>query len=98
MHDGTSVLLCTTLFIVCKFQKLYDLLGGDGEFLPDRGIFHTLAMDLCLRQGLPQFVCENVLFLLCGYDFQQMNEVSCWCLYFDRKNCRGFLSCSSTST
>ena len=31
-------------------------------------------MDLCLGQGLPRIVCENVLFLLGGYDIKQMNE------------------------
>ena len=56
------------------FQPLITRLGH-GEFLPDNGILEFLGKEICPRGDIPQFLCENVLFLLGGYDFQQMNAV-----------------------
>ncbi len=47
---------------------------GLGEFLPDT-IFSDIITDLfCDPILLPPLICESVIFILCGYDPDQMNE------------------------
>ncbi len=54
-------------------QWVADLLGL-GEFLPD-SILSDIAADLfCDPLILPPHACESVIFILCGYDPDQMNE------------------------
>lgn len=53
-------------------QFLVDLLGP-GEFLPNDEIMKWLARGIC-NEGV--VICENVFFLLGGFDKSQINEVS----------------------
>ena len=34
-----------------------------------------LAQFLCGGGGFDDIICENVIFLLCGYDYAQLNKV-----------------------
>ena len=63
-----------TLTQVFFFQLLLDLLGRD-ELLPEKGLLQLFASEVCYLGQIPEFLCENVLFLLGGYDFQEMNAV-----------------------
>jgi len=47
---------------------------GMGEFLPSNWLMDFIAFWACGDGSLLEGVCENVVFLLCGYDQQQMNE------------------------
>jgi len=47
---------------------------GVGEFLPSNWFMDFIAAFLCGDGSVLEFVCENVVFLLCGYDQQQMNS------------------------
>lgn len=52
-------------------QILFELLGL-GEFLPNDAVMRFLAETLC-RGSVSRYLCENVIFLLAGYDVQQLN-------------------------
>ena len=43
-----------------------------GEFLPSSELMDTFADVVCDENSHPQ-LCENVLFLLCGFDSDQQN-------------------------
>jgi len=47
---------------------------GMGEFLPSNWLMDMLAFWVCTDGSILQGVCENVVFLLTGYDQTQMNE------------------------
>lgn len=47
---------------------------GVGEFLPSNWLMDLLATYACSDSSILQAVCENVVFLLTGYDQTQMNE------------------------
>ncbi|XP_055327362.1 uncharacterized protein LOC129580729 [Paramacrobiotus metropolitanus] len=49
-------------------------LFGYRDFLPDYPIIKYLGKTFCEAQPVPTEICENVLFLLCGYDFAQTNS------------------------
>ena len=57
---------------VC-FKWITEFLGL-GEFIPSNGFMDLLAEVACDEGSWLQDVCENVVFLLCGYDKPQMNE------------------------
>ncbi|KAK7866018.1 hypothetical protein R5R35_008533 [Gryllus longicercus] len=46
---------------------------GDGEFLPQNKILHYLAKYGCELLETERDVCENLIFILCGYDKPQFN-------------------------
>lgn len=46
---------------------------GDGEFLPSSELMDWLAANFC-DSGWTQVACESVMFLLMGFDKQQMND------------------------
>ncbi|GLH01221.1 Lipase 3 [Gryllus bimaculatus] len=54
---------------------VYFLAGllGDGEFLPQNKILHYLAKYGCELLETERDVCENLIFILCGYDKPQFN-------------------------
>jgi len=56
-----------------SIQWIADHLGM-GEFLPSNWLMDLLASLACTDNSLLQGVCENVVFLLTGYDQTQMNE------------------------
>ncbi|XP_069124287.1 lysosomal acid lipase/cholesteryl ester hydrolase-like [Argopecten irradians] len=53
-------------------QTLYDIFGK-GEFLPSTEVIKWLGRTACSKPGI-DFLCENLLFVLGGYDFKQLNE------------------------
>lgn len=53
---------------------------GKYEFLPNKELFTLFAQDSCRRKTI-DLICENVLFLLGGYDSAQLNVVSCTFCY-----------------
>ncbi|XP_045214805.2 lysosomal acid lipase/cholesteryl ester hydrolase-like [Mercenaria mercenaria] len=64
------------LRLLAPFSKDLDFIAdlfGDGEILPNDKIFKWLAKDICTKE-IPAFLCKNFLFVLCGFDEQQMNQ------------------------
>ena len=49
---------------------------GDGEFFPNSKPIDWLAQVLCPFDKDIEQLCENVLFLICGFDVKTMNLVS----------------------
>jgi len=49
---------------------------GTGEFLPTTAITQMLGRTFCNVPGVPNHICENIMFILAGYNEKQMNEVS----------------------
>ena len=47
---------------------------GDGEFLPDDALMKFFAKEVCPSDL--DVVCANSLFLFCGFDEKNMNDVS----------------------
>ncbi|XP_052820111.1 gastric triacylglycerol lipase-like [Mya arenaria] len=50
---------------------LFRLLGVK-DFLPSDWLFHWLAREVCGHE-IPDFLCENILFLFGGFDYKYMN-------------------------
>ena len=59
--------------VFCTLQKFLNFFG-DGEFLPSSTFVKYLAQHFC--DTSLDAVCENILFLIAGYDKAGMNEVS----------------------
>lgn len=57
-----------------QFQEVHALFG-DKDLLPKSDILSYLADEICSKE-IPGRLCENVLFLLAGYDDKNMNQVS----------------------
>ncbi|OWA51221.1 Lysosomal acid lipase/cholesteryl ester hydrolase [Hypsibius exemplaris] len=49
-------------------------LFGYRDFLPDYPLIQYLAEKFCIKQPIPARVCENVIFIVAGYDFAQINS------------------------
>ncbi|KAG8230455.1 hypothetical protein J437_LFUL009944 [Ladona fulva] len=47
---------------------------GIDEFLPNSDLLDMVGAALCKDDAITQSLCSNILFLLCGYDSQQLNE------------------------
>lgn len=45
------------------------------EFLPHSDFMELAGMTLCRDESSFQDVCSNILFLIAGYDSQELNEV-----------------------
>lgn len=64
------------LKLLAPFSQDLDFIAtlfGDGEILPNDKIFQWLAKDICTKE-IPAFLCKNFLFVLCGFDEQQINQ------------------------
>jgi len=48
---------------------------GIHEMLPHGKLYELLAKEFCNKE-IPDYLCENFLFLIAGYDEKQMNAVS----------------------
>jgi len=46
---------------------------GTGEFLPSNEFMQWLGLNLC-SGGVTQTLCTSIMFMLCGYDANNMNE------------------------
>ncbi|ODM99328.1 Gastric triacylglycerol lipase [Orchesella cincta] len=53
-----------------------EALFGDREFLPNNGVLKHLNRLVCENKYLESLICENIMFLLCGFDKPQMNETT----------------------
>ena len=53
---------------------------GDGEFLPNDSLMKFFAKEVCPTDL--DVVCANVVFLFCGFDEKNMNDVSVLCAWF----------------
>ena len=47
---------------------------GVRDFLPSDSIIHWLAKYVCSEKDLESF-CSGILFVICGFDKKQLNEV-----------------------
>ena len=65
------------LAYVCWFssQVVFDVFG-DGEFFPNDELIKFLGKYVCPADMELLGLCENVLFLICGFDQADMNIVS----------------------
>lgn len=46
------------------------------EFLPTSPLYDWLGQSICKATSPIQDICHNVLFLVAGYDFDQIDRVS----------------------
>lgn len=60
---------------ITKIRWLMSMLGI-GEFLPSSAFIKFLASSACKSTSFTQPICKNVLFLMCGYSEQQLNETA----------------------
>lgn len=58
-----------------NFEKEAESLFGDREFLPQSCVLNELNRILCENKITNKLICENILFLMCGFDRPQLNEV-----------------------
>lgn len=49
---------------------------GANEFLPNGKINELAGEKYCLEEALTQVLCKNLLFLICGFNNEQLNSVS----------------------
>lgn len=63
---------------------------GVDEFLPSSNFMEFIGQALCNDNAITQGLCGNVLFLLCGFDSGQLNQVFIFAL---KKN-QSFLMCN----
>jgi hypothetical protein len=49
---------------------------GIHEFLPHSELLTLVGQILCNDQAITVDICSNVLFIIAGYDSQQLNKVS----------------------
>ena len=56
-------------------QLFLDIVG-DGEFLPHSKLIDWLSDQVCPVDRTVEGVCEDILFLSCGFDRENMNLVS----------------------
>ena len=55
-------------------QALAEWIGYD-EFLPSNELMTLLAEMVCEPWEATDEICDEILFLLCGYDPEQLNQV-----------------------
>lgn len=71
MKHLTSPLLRMVSFWEGAIEVLIKLIGAN-EFLPGSGFLHLVTEEMC-SIGLGPILCENVLFVLCGFSNSEMN-------------------------
>lgn len=54
-------------------EQVYFEVFGDKDFLPSNWFFKLMALTAC-KDKLTLPICTNVLFLLCGYDYKNLNQ------------------------
>ncbi|KAF4521288.1 hypothetical protein B566_EDAN002292 [Ephemera danica] len=60
---------------VMEVEWILGMMGMD-EFLPSSEFFELMGAALCRDQAMFQIVCSNILFLIAGFDSQQLNETA----------------------
>lgn len=78
--------MMSDIFVIS--QEAAKLLGVY-EFLPASELFILGGKDLCRDKAVTQVLCENILFLIAGYQSDQLNHVS---LDFVFKQCNIFVN------
>ncbi|KAK7582254.1 hypothetical protein V9T40_013699 [Parthenolecanium corni] len=64
------------------FRMLYGPLGkmmnsaGFYEFIPNGKLITDFGGQLCYDRAITQYICKNILFLIAGYDSQQLNKTT----------------------
>ena len=43
--------------------------------MPRSDILTWIGSNVCVSGEIPKLLCENIMFLIAGYDYQQMNAV-----------------------
>ncbi|XP_071452980.1 lipase 3-like [Hetaerina americana] len=69
--------LQTPISILAKFVDQLEWVAdelGINEFLPNSNVLDMVGSALCKDEAVTQSLCSNILFLLCGYDSQQLND------------------------
>ncbi len=57
-------------------MKVAERIFGGMEILPSKGLLKEFETFACEEKFSERLICENIMFLLCGYDRPQMNEVN----------------------
>ncbi|XP_050303075.1 lipase 3-like isoform X4 [Anthonomus grandis grandis] len=74
MDHMTGPLLRVIALYTDELNVLGTLIGVD-EFAPTSDFFKYIAGDVvCSENSETQLLCENILFALCGFDYQQLND------------------------
>ena len=58
---------------------------GANEFMPQNKIIRLLAKYGCELTEAERYICENTVFVLCGFDKEQYNAVSDSFVYHNSK-------------
>ncbi|XP_015520640.2 lipase 3-like [Neodiprion lecontei] len=72
MGNLKSPLLRLTSTLVNTLEAIFDLFG-EYEFLPKSDLIALVGSKFCHDDALTQFLCSNVLFLMCGFNKAQLN-------------------------
>ena len=59
-------------------KEIFKLLGVN-EFLPSSKFIKWAAQGLCEKWNVVGEICENVIFVIAGYDKYEMNQVGAPC-------------------
>jgi hypothetical protein len=72
----SSVLKCDKMDLNCLLlvQSIFKMFGVY-EFLPNNRLMRLLAETLCSHK-ISRYLCENIVFLISGFDYKQLNVVS----------------------
>ena len=92
MHKST---VCESSFmrpllLIFIPQAIFDAFG-DGEFFPNDDLIKFLGKDVCPIDKELLDICEDVLFLICGFDRANINIVS---LHVFNRSCQHSLTLS----
>ncbi|KAG6444048.1 lipase 3 [Manduca sexta] len=56
-----------------SLEVIFKLIGAD-EFLPNGKMNELAGQKMCIEEALTQVLCTNLLFLICGYNIDQLNK------------------------
>lgn len=54
---------------------------GVHEFLPSNNLFKPIQRKICRNKILTQLICSNIIFLLCGFNYKQLNVTNLPVIY-----------------
>jgi len=54
--------------------EIMEMMFGDREFLPHAGLVNIFRNYVCHLEPLEDLICENIVFLMSGFDRAQLNE------------------------
>lgn len=53
---------------------LFNILGTN-EILPNGKLNELAGQTLCIQEAITQVLCSNLLFLICGFNEEQLDKV-----------------------